>query len=148
MRRVHCSYHKCLTVYFGRVLKRMASAPFGLAGGYRHFASRLDDFYRDCSGLGVASVNNHALDLDRFDEIRVTRFVPDPRDLLVSGYFFHKQSREDWSRVSHPTDADWVVVNGVVPESVKATGSSYRDYLNEVSLEEGLLAELAFRRRD
>ncbi len=38
--RVHCSYHKCLTVYFGKVMKRMARTPFGLAGDYRHFEIR------------------------------------------------------------------------------------------------------------
>jgi hypothetical protein len=147
-RRVHCSYHKCLTVYFEKVLKRMVQTPFALAGGYRHFDSRLDAFYRDCGDYAVASINNHVLDLDRFENIRVTRFVRDPRDLIVSGYFFHKRSTESWCDVVDPTDEDWKVVGGVVPEVLGRRGGreSFREYLNDVSLEEGLLAELDFRR--
>ena len=147
-RRVHCSYHKCLTVYFEKVLKRMVRTPIGLRGGYRHFNSHLDAFYRDCEEYAVASVNNHVLDLDRFEDVRVTRFVRDPRDLIVSGYFFHKRSRESWCEVVGPRDADWEVVRGAVPDSLTRRGKreSYRAYLHEVSLEEGLLAELAFRR--
>ena len=152
-RRVHCSYHKCLTVYFEKVLKRMVRTPFGLAGDYRHFDSHLDTFYRDCEGYAVASINNHALDLDRFEDVRVTRFVRDPRDLVVSGYFFHKRSNESWCDVADPTNEDWEVVHGVVPDTMtmtmkrKAKQRTFRDYLNDVSLEEGLMAEMAFRRR-
>ena len=148
LRRVHCSYHKCLTVYFEKVLKRMVRTPFGLAGGYRHFDSQLDAFYRDCEDYAVASINNHVLDLDRFENVRVTRFVRDPRDLIVSGYFFHKHSTESWSEVVDPTNEDWKVVAGVVPEAMVGRGGreSFREYLNDVSPGEGLLAELAFRR--
>ena len=149
LRRVHCSYHKCLTVYFEKVLKGMAGSLLGLSGGYKHFNSRLATFYRDGHDFAVSSINNHRIDLDRFEDVRVTRFVRDPRDLIVSGYFFHKQSSEAWCDVVDPTTEDWSVVNGVVPEALADARRprSFREFLNEVSLEEGLLAELAFRRR-
>jgi hypothetical protein len=90
-------------------------------------------------------VNNHVLDLDRFEDVRVTRFVRDPRDLVVSGYFYHKRAAESWCDIVAPSEEDWAVVNGTVP-GVSLGRRSYAQYLNEVSLEKGLLAEVAFRR--
>jgi hypothetical protein len=145
-RRVHCSYHKCLTSYFRRVLERVARAPLALRGGYRHFDSRLDLFERDVERHALASLNNHALDLDRFEDVRVTRFVRDPRDLVVSGYFYHRRGAEPWCELASPRDADWRVVNGTVPSRL-AAGESFAGHLREVSLEDGLLAELEFRTR-
>jgi hypothetical protein len=144
-RRVHCSYHKCLTSYFQKIVSGLFRSSFGPAGEYRHFNSRIDEFYRDCEQYAIASVNNHVLDLDRFEDVRVTRFVRDPRDLVVSGYFYHKRSAEPWCDIVAPTTEDWAVVNGMIPD-VLVGRRSYAQYLNEVSLEEGLLAELAFRR--
>lgn len=144
-RRVHCSYHKCLTVYFQKVLSRLYRSPFGPSGEYRHFNSQVDSFYLECENYAVSSVNNHFLDLDRFEDVRVTRFVRDPRDLIVSGYFYHKRAAESWCEVVSPAEKDWMIVNGTIPDAL-APSWSFARYLNEVSLEEGLLAELRFRR--
>ena len=143
--RIHCSYHKCLTSYFQKVASRLFRSSLGPAGEYRHFNSRIDEFYRDCEKYAIASVNNHVLDLNRFEDVRVTRFVRDPRDLVVSGYFYHKRAAEPWCDIVAPTQEDWAVVNGTIPD-LPLGSRSYARYLNEVSLEEGLLAELAFRR--
>ncbi len=145
-RRVHASYHKCLTVYFQKVLSHLTRSRFGPRGGYHHFDSRLELFYREVENYSVASVNNHAIDLERFDDVRVTRFVRDPRDLVVSGYFYHKRAAESWCRIASPKDEDWLVVNGTIPEGLSG-GQSFAEYLNELSIEEGMLAELEFRRR-
>lgn len=144
-RRIHCSIHKCMTVYFQKVVSRLFRSPFGPEGEYRHFGSRVEAFYRDSERYAVASLNNHALDLDRFDDVRVTRFVRDPRDLIVSGYFYHKRAAEPWCEIVAPTNEDWAVVNGTVPNGLLAD-RSFAQYLNDVSIEEGLLAELEFRR--
>jgi len=144
-RRVHCSYHKCMTVYFQKVARHLFQSPFGPVGEYRHFDSRIDAFYRDGGKFALASVNNHALDLDRFEDIRVTRFVRDPRDLIVSGYFYHKRAAEPWCEIVAPTKEDWTVVNGTIPDGL-LEHRSLAQYLNEVSLEAGLLAEMEFRR--
>lgn len=69
----------------------------------------------------------------------------DPRDLIVSGYFYHKRSAERWCEIVAPTKEEWAVVNGTIPGAL--TGRrSFAGYLNEVSVEEGLLAEMEFRR--
>ena len=59
---IHCSYHKCLTVYFGRVMRAVFNRCLPWSGGYRHFNSHLDDFYEGFEGLRLASINNRYLE--------------------------------------------------------------------------------------
>jgi hypothetical protein len=143
--RVHSSLHKCLTMYYRNVLRTVCRRSLDIGISFRHFFHRQDAFYRECNQYRITSLSGHVLDLDRFDDIRVTRFVRDPRDLLVSGYHYHKRGAEHWCDYVDPLPAEWTVVNGAVPASLPS-GVSLRHYLNSVSVEEGLLAELDFRR--
>ena len=143
-KRIQCGYHKCLTNYFRKVMRRTTRNPLADVGDYQHFYHRLDEFYRRCQFYSIASVSGHAIDLDRFDDVRVSRFIRDPRDLLVSGYFYHKRSAEAWCDLVDPQDSDWEIVNGKVPEQLPG-GTSLSQYLNRVSVEDGLIAELEFR---
>jgi hypothetical protein len=113
---IHCSYHKCLTSY------------------YKNYK--------------IASVNNHCIDFSRFDDgsLRLSRFIRDPRDLVISGYFYHKRAAEPWCNVSNPTEADWRVVNGNIPEQL-SNGQSYASYLQNVDMEDGLICEIDFRKK-
>ena len=146
-RLIHCSYHKCLTVYYKRVLHALLNRCLPWSGGYRHFNSHLRNFAAGSPGLRVASINNRALDLDGLGSCRISRFVRDPRDLVVSGYHYHRRGAEPWVEIQAPTDEDWYFANGWVPEAVRAAGISFGAYLRSVPTEEGLLAELEFRRR-
>jgi hypothetical protein len=143
---VHCSYHKCLTVYFRRVMDAVFNTCLPWSGGYRHFNSHLDAFYREFGGFRVASINNRAVDLARLGSFRLSRFVRDPRDLVVSGYFYHRRGSEPWLRIPRPTEHDWYFANGHVPEGLRASGVSFAEYLGSIPEEDGLLAELEFRR--
>ncbi len=143
---IHCSYHKCLTVYFKRVFHGLFNRLLPWSAGYRHFNSHLDDFYASFESLRVASVNNRALDLERLGPFRITRFLRDPRDLVVSGYFYHRRGAEEWVRKPAPTAQDWYFANGCLPRGLVDHGGSFAEYLQSVPLEEGLLAELEFRR--
>jgi hypothetical protein len=144
---IHCSYHKCLTVYYRRIMDAVFNRCLPWSSGYRHFNSHLDDFYAGFADWRIASVNNRMLDLDRFGEYRISRFVRDPRDLVVSGYFYHLRGAEPWTTIEKPTDDDWYFANGVIPEGLRASGGSFADYLSSIPEEEGLLAELEFRTR-
>lgn len=142
---IHCAYHKCLTIYFSRVFGKMYNDLLPGSGGYKHFNSLIDDFYAELGRFRVQSVNNHALDLDRLQDFRISRFVRDPRDLIVSGYLYHKRGAEPWCDVVDPTPEDWKVVNGYIPDEFEA-GHSYTTYLQSLPEEEGLIAEIQFRR--
>lgn len=143
---VHCSYHKCLTVYYSRVMRSAFNRCMPWSRGYRHYNSHLEDFYESFPDYRIVSVNNRFLDLERLEEFRISRFVRDPRDLVVSGYFYHRRGAEAWTRIPSPTAEDWYFANGVVPESMQGSGASFAGHLQSLPEEEGLLAELEFRR--
>ncbi len=143
--RVHCGYHKCLTMYFRRVSKKTALWHNPLKHRFRHFFHRVDEFYNDCDRYSVTSVSGNCLDLERFRDIRAVHMIRDPRDMIVSGYFYHKRGAEQWCNYLNPDDADWAIVNAPVPSYLPAD-TSFAEYLNQVSLEEGLAAEIDFRK--
>ncbi|MCS4188214.1 sulfotransferase domain-containing protein [Salinibacter ruber] len=84
--------------------------------------------------------------MDRLEDCRVTRFERDPRDLVVSGYYYHKDASEHWTEIVAPTDADFRVVNGHAPGVLRDRDMSFAGYLNEVDKEQGLIAEAKFRK--
>lgn len=143
---IHCSYHKCLTVYYSRVFTTLYNRMAGFGKGYRHFNSSLDDFYTNFRQFKITSINNHALDLRRLGAgCRISRFVRDPRDLVVSGYFYHRRGAEPWCALVDPGEEDWKAVNGHVPEGM-GRGLSFAAYLQSLNMEDGLMAEIDFRR--
>lgn len=145
---LHFSYHKCLTVYFMRVMKRafVTVGPRGVTTTFRHLNSRAEWFDQARNDYAMVSLNNSTPDLRGLGDVRMSRFMRDPRDLLVSGYFYHRRGAEPWCHVKDPTDADWKMVNGVVPRDLPP-GTSYAEYLQSQDTETGLLAELEFRQR-
>ena len=145
MKLVHCSYHKCLTVYYSKVLSTLYNRILRFSRGYKHFNSLIDDFYQESNSYKITSVNNHALDLQRMgSEFRISRFIRNPRDLIVSGYFYHKRGAEAWSKIINPGEVDWKVVNGCIPRNM-GKGNSFSSYLQSLSKEDGLIAEIDFR---
>ncbi len=147
MKLVHCSYHKCLTVYYSRVFSALYNRALKFSRGYKHFNSLIDDFYKESNKYKITSINNHALDLQRMgSEFRITRFIRDPRDLIVSGYFYHEQGFEEWSNKINPDETDWKVVNGSIPRDI-SKDNSFSSYLQSLSKEDGLIAEIDFRKK-
>ena len=144
--KVHCGYHKGLTEYFKKIYGRLSQFPLQLYGSFQHYFHRADFFYQTCRDHSLCSLSGHMPDLKRFADIRIVRIIRDPRDLLISGYFYHKRAAEHWCALTNPTNIDWLMVDGVVPADFPA-GDSLTSYLNRVPLEEGLLAELEFRQK-
>lgn len=78
----------------------------------------------------VASINNRCLDLERLGPCRISRFIRDPRDLVVSGYFYHQRGTEDWVKIRSPTPEDWYFANSAVPEGLRGTDLSFAEWLS------------------
>ena len=150
----HFSYHKCLTVYLQRVMRTLFDPKLlnkirkqlGMERkfGYKHFKAFKEEFLLEFHKYRFASLNNHFMDLSDLPNIPKSHFVRDPRDLVVSGYFYHKRGSESWVRISGPDEKDFRIVNGVVPEAI-SDEMSLHSYLNSCSLEDGLMAEIQFR---
>lgn len=117
-----------------------------LPGGYKHFNSEISEFFDEIPKLKGGSVNNHAVNLSHFTfPYRATCFVRDPRDLVISGYFYHRRGVESWTNIKNPDPTQWSVVNGNIPQSLKP-GQSFSEFLQDVDTETGLLAEIDFRK--
>lgn len=143
--RVHCGYHKGLTELSKKIYRRSCRPPLQRGGSFRHFYHRLDAFYQHCGQHSLCSLSGQAIDLARFADIRVLRVVRDPRDLLVSGYHYHRRAAEHWCTLPDPKAVDWAIVNGAVPQGL-GRSESLSAYLRRVPAEQGLLAELELRR--
>jgi hypothetical protein len=144
---IHCSYHKCLTVFFGRVMGAVFNRCQPWRAGYRHYNSDLDGFLGGYTRDRLSSINNRALDLEQLGQFRISRFIRDPRDLIVSGYFYHRRGAESWTTIKGPTEEDYYFANGVVPEAMRGRDLSFAEHLQSLSEEDGLLAEMEFRGR-
>lgn len=141
---IHCSQHKCLTMYYYKVMHRLYNwRPYKKY--YEHLESIEGVFYNTYKNYKCVSTNGFQIDIERLQgDWRISRFIRDPRDLIVSGYFYHKRGAEPWFRYSDPTEKYWQPINGRVPEGLQP-GQSYSDYLNSVDVETGLIAEIQFR---
>lgn len=139
----HFSFHKNLTVYYKTV-----SASFAHSTGrsYRHFNSLIGEFKKNRYSLDIASVNNHFVNLNEApDTTRCSLFIRDPRDLIVSGYYYHKRGAEPWCKITDPRPEDFEIVNGCIPTELKP-GESFQSCLNRLPVSEGLRAEIEFRK--
>lgn len=122
---IHCCYHKVGTVWFGRILRHVA-AHFGLSFVS---ATRLTTIRAYESGTVrpdvLLDLGSH-VDISLLDRYRASHMVRDPRDLIVSAYFYHKWTEEKWANVPDP----------------QYEGMSYKAWLNRMPKDEGLMLEM------
>ncbi len=143
---IHASYHKCLTKYYLRVMHLLYNKIHPRKPGHEHYEAIEGQFYNNFHRHRVTSTNGFAIDLDYLPEnFRITRFIRDPRDLVVSGYFYHKRAAEPWFRHLNPTEKYWSPINGHVPPEMPK-GMNFATYLEGMDKEAGLITEIQFRR--
>jgi len=136
---VYCGYHKCLTVFVGRVFNRL------LGDRYHEFfgTANIDRFYDEYRKYAVSATSDVKPDLSRLgDDYRIARFIRDPRDLVVSGYFYHRKGTEAWTRVARPRREAWSQEN--TPRALRS-GESFAECLQRLDQEDGLIAEMEWR---
>lgn len=114
--RFVATHHKVMTTYFTAVLRPLA---FALKQPYQKVHSELPD----AKARLVMSMHGK-LDLSALGRYRGIHVMRDPRDMIVSGYHYHKWTHEDW--VHRPDE------NGV----------SYQEKLNRADKRSGLFMEI------
>ena len=130
LRFAYYSHHKCATGWTASILREVCfhlGRVFRTAHGPQQYgeAGSLRDWVRREGVEFLAYTNAEIEEAAALPEHRGFHVVRDPHDVLVSGYFSHKNS--------HPTDR-W-------PEL-----ESHREALQSLSKEEGLLKEIEFSR--
>jgi hypothetical protein len=121
---IHSCYHKVGTVWFLRVLREMA-AHFGMTFGTGDDYPKIAAFEEERSVDVFLDYGSHVR-LDQLDGYVGSHMIRDPRDMVVSGYFYHLWTQETW--VHFPL--------------AEYRGRSYQQYLNHLDREEGLLEEI------
>jgi len=115
---VHSTYHKAGSTWLNNVLSDCAD----------HFAL----FYQNCdqhqlrSRTDIFLCRDSIIDLHSLPPHIGTHMMRDPRDLVVSGYHYHKWTREPWAH--RPNDL--------------LDGLSRQEYLNTVDRTTGMKAEI------
>jgi hypothetical protein len=107
-----------------------------LGAKYRHFERELDTFHAEHHRYALTATTDCIPDLSRLGDFRISRFIRDPRDLVVSGYLYHRKAVEGWTTVP------WK--NPVRIKGMHA-GESYAACLQRLDQDEGLIAEMGFR---
>lgn len=120
---VHCCYHKVGTVWFLRILREVA-AHFGLSFGTGDDYRRIRDF--ELGSVDVFLDYGSHVRLRELDGYVGSHMIRDPRDMVVSGYFYHLWTDEAWA---------------LIPRA-EYRGRSYREVLNDLPKDEGLLEEI------
>lgn len=115
---VHGCYHRTGTIWFSRVL-RAVGVEFGLRfqrGAQKNLRPWTDLFVQPHSRVEV----------ERLPAYVGSHIIRDPRDMIVSGYFYHLWTTEQWAHLPRPEHG----------------GRSYQEYLNSLDRHDGLLAEI------
>ena len=121
---VHFAHHKCLTVYFHRVFSR-ASRILGMR--FLATPARLPETVDEPHLL---LSHDSRLPFPDDPSVRASHVIRDPRDVVVSGYFYHRRTTEDWCRRPNSDHHD-------LPDDV-----SYQQHLNSLPTDDGLIYEM------
>jgi hypothetical protein len=146
---LHFSYHKCLTVYYHRVMSSLAG-DFGFQWiDCSGDSGRFHEAATGGPGRRIVVLNNSdAIQWDRLPSYRGSHFIRDPRDSVVSGYLYHLWTTEAWCIAP---DFAWDLY--VPPERFqwldpdparRPKNISYQAYLKTLDPERGMILEMIF----
>lgn len=116
----HGTYHKMGTVWMMRVLEKVASQwDLNLQKSNEHGETAGPDTH-------IIFANHSHLDLDQLGDFVGSHMIRDPRDCVVSGYFYHLWTDEAWA---------------LRPQE-RFDGLSYQEHLNQLNQHDGLMEEI------
>jgi hypothetical protein len=138
---LHCCHHRVGTVWFKRILSSI-SLRFFIPFYQRNRVDQEIEFPRK----PFIYLDTHSLlDVSKMTDYRGTHIIRDPRDLVVSGYYYHLWTDEEWAnlKISELLKAVPMLRDRMALLPLHAMMDvSYREYLNRLPKEEGLLSEI------
>jgi hypothetical protein len=149
---LHFGYHKCLTMFYVQLMKTL-SAEFRF--GWEPIYDDVPAFHHAAQKTSREQVilltDGDDVQWERLPDFRASHFIRDPRDLVVSGYYYHLWTNEEWAKAE---DFDWDFLTGL-PKFVCVEADparrpqriSYQTYLNTLGPERGMLMEMVSRER-
>jgi len=115
---VHCCYHKVGTAWFIRVLRTIARY-YGL-----NFQRCIQSDLNRNTDIFMEYMSR--VDIEKLPDYVGSHMVRDPRDMIISAYFYHLWTKEEWAHIPRKS------LNNL----------TYQTYLNSFDQEDGLIAEM------
>jgi len=144
---LHFTYHKAMTVFFNNVF-RAISEKFNIYHTFYHKAIlngvQQDIFHRN--DLRIISLNDDQLSLANAPKYKGTHLIRDPRDLLVSGYRYHKYCKEAWALAPFTEETLELYSIKELGLLQLAEKMNYQQLINHIDIETGYLLELNLRK--
>ncbi|MBM08838.1 MAG: hypothetical protein CMF69_04570 [Magnetovibrio sp.] len=141
----HFSFHKNLTVYYARVAREFSHK----TGRTQHHFNSFKEKFLKAHDFDIRSVNNQYIDIEvlfkKQKNLTFSLFMRDPRDLVVSGYHYHKRGAEPWCNVKNPTFDTLQTVNMHLPRQFLQKNETICECLTRLDLETGLQMEVEMR---
>lgn len=148
---LHVTYHKCLTLYYKRVMQVLAAEfPFVWTDYYGQSAGFNQDAVQGSGKRIICLSDRDDVMWDQLPPYRASHFIRDPRDLIVSGYHYHLWTKETWCQASDFPWRHYVIrpfFELVEPDPANhPVDISYQAYLKSLDRERGMILEMIFRR--
>lgn len=139
---IRFSYHKCLTRYMGAIFDKN-----------KHFFVNKHDLVQHIRAGKAArfiSINNTAVypEHEIFANSRMIHLIRHPKDLIISGYYYHKKGSEQWNRLYIPwaklykysLELDHVLNDQ--ERKLLQTRLTYQELLEALPFEKGMMVEM------
>ena len=139
----HFSFHKNLTIYYDNIARSFANQT---KRKYERYGSQINEFMssRDAN---MRNLNNRFIDLNDFPAtLKASLFLRDPRDLVVSAYYYHKRGAERWTtHIRDIGNPEMKSPNINFPKRFMKKGESLSECLNRLSFEDGMQMAIEIR---
>jgi len=145
---IHFGYHKCMTYFFEQVFKCISTK---MEWDFKNFQAfegdQLFQHANDTSKNQMLQINTIFSDISALPKhFTGTHIIRDPRDLLVSGYNYHKWSTDSWIVEPIPDKMRKYLKIDAFKIEKDTTGYTYQELINNVDKEMGLMIELNWRK--
>ena len=132
---LHGCHHRVGTLWFKGVLSSIAE--------YHGLPFILDDQSKLTNRPSIFMQSHSHVDFSLLPEnYRGSHIIRDPRDIIISGYHYHLWTSEEWvNKPIKDLSPDIETIWSLLPVK-KIRDMTYKQYLNSLSQEEGITAEI------
>lgn len=148
---VHFSHHRCMTVYYGAIMRRLGEEFNFYTEHFRADDKAFERAVMSRRGKRVLRLNNvSGIHFEKFPPYKGSHFIRDPRDLIVSGYHYHLWTKEAWC-IAPEFDWNEITAHPCFMQHIESKSDrfprniSYQEYLKSLDTERGMILELIWR---
>jgi hypothetical protein len=129
---VHGTHHRAGTLWFEQIFRDIASEYL-----LKFQRCRQAELEKDT----IFFLEEHSrINLKKLDNVIASHMIRDPRDMCISGYFYHKKCKESW--VLSNDSFDWLIHRCGLNRNNFPRNINYQSALNSMDVDDGIAFEL------